>query len=416
MNNNQENTYNLEKYELNEPSIKEFVLRSPNKGKIYKGPNWRAYEKQSLGSIPRDREKILYQDRSSKNEFAFSSQIERFQEKNESEKYNFPGPGNYKVDFNEISKNHKKNPSISNKGYGSFASIKERWDTRTEFYSKFSPGPGSYKSENNKSIKDDNLKSKRYSKIYEKDREVMKKSIEKENLPGPGDYEPFTSDFYLKGISCPMSLFVSKVKRKLPYEEIPNISPGPGRYRINDSKDFDIIKDPNKTSYFFKDKTNKPENENSLEKIIYSPIIESLKKEIDYNKYKDISKNLNIKINLNSSPGPGDYEIKSPLGILKYDYSYKDKRIINQREIDYDKEKQKELEEINILKNARKEAFMPYFSPFDNIKNSANFVFKSKKPKIDEIKFNQVPGPSYYSPRLFERKSSFNINMDKKWF
>lgn len=404
--------YPLENYEI-EPVQKEFFLRSPKMGKIYRGPNWRAYEKQSLGSIPREKEKILYQDRSSKNEYAFSSQIERFQDKNDSEKYNYPGPGNYKVDYHETSKNHRKNPSISNKGFGGMASVKGRFDTLTDFYSKFSPGPGSFKTENNKSIKEHIDKSIRYSKIYDAEKHESKKD-KLIKSPGPADYEPFNSDFSIKGFSCPTSLFISKLKRQLPHEENPSISPGPGRYRINDSKDFEkYIKELNKTSHFFKDKQPKPET--SVESLIYSPIIENLKKEMDYSKFKNVSKNLNIKINLNSSPGPGEYELKSSLGKLKYDYSYKDSKIINQGEIDFDREKQKELEEINILKNARKEAFMPYISPFNKIKNSANYIFKSKLPKMEEHKLNHIPGPSYYSPRLFERKNSFNVNMDKKW-
>lgn len=409
---NQDQIYSLEKFDLNEPIQKEFFLRSPKRGKIYRGPNWRAFEKQSLGSIPRDKEKILYQDRSSKNEYAFCSQIGRFEEKNESEKYNFPGPGNYKFDYNECTKNHRKNPSMSTKGYGAMASNKGRFDTLTEFYQKFSPGPGSFKTEKSKTIQENVDKSKRYLKMYEAERNPIKKS-QFDKSPGPADYEPFTSDFYVKGFSSPTSLFLSKLQRKLPHEEFPSISPGPGRYRLNDSKDFDIIKDPNKTSHFFKEKPPKPEN--SVESVIYSPIIESLKKEMDYSKFKNVSKNLNIKVNINSSPGPGDYDIKSPLGKLKYDYSYKDSRIINQGEIDYDKEKQKELEELNVLKNARKEAFMPYVSPFNNLKNSANFVFKSKSPKMEDMKLNHIPGPSYYSPRMIERKNSFNVNMDKKW-
>jgi len=124
---------------------------------------------------------------------------------------------------------------------------------------------------------------------------------------------------------------------------------------------------------------------------------------------------LNLKFGKNSLPGPGEYNIKSDFGKLKYDYSYQNSLVMNEKERNKDKERQREMEQINVLKNVRKESFMPYFSPFKNLKNSANYVFSSKLPHIDYIKINPTPGPCFYEPSKIERKNSFNINLENKW-
>ena len=63
---------------LEEEVEQNFMLKSPPKGKIYRGPNWNAYNRESLGSIPRSSENILFRDKSHENKIAFSSQTGRF--------------------------------------------------------------------------------------------------------------------------------------------------------------------------------------------------------------------------------------------------------------------------------------------------------------------------------------------------
>ena len=128
---------------LEEEVEQNFVLKSPTKGKIYRGSNWNAYNRESLGSIPRSSENILFKDKSQENKIAFSSQTGRFNNRCESEKYAYPGPGKYtESNFQE---KLLKNPSHSNKGYGGFISTTDRFDSLREYYEKYLPGPTDYK-------------------------------------------------------------------------------------------------------------------------------------------------------------------------------------------------------------------------------------------------------------------------------
>ena len=77
---------------IEEETEQNFILRSPTKGRLYRGSNWNAYNRESLGSIPRSSENILFKDKSNENKVAFSSQVGRFTTRNQSEKYTYPGP------------------------------------------------------------------------------------------------------------------------------------------------------------------------------------------------------------------------------------------------------------------------------------------------------------------------------------
>jgi hypothetical protein len=82
----------------NSSNFKELnCLKSPRKGRIIKGSNWNAFNRQSLGSIPRKIENILFKDKSEQSIKAFLSQKVRFEDFNkiESVKYSYPGPGKY---------------------------------------------------------------------------------------------------------------------------------------------------------------------------------------------------------------------------------------------------------------------------------------------------------------------------------
>ena len=128
---------------LEEEVEQNFCLKSPPKGKLYRGSNWNAYNRESLGSIPRSSENILFKDKSQENKIAFSSQTGRFNNRSESEKYAYPGPGKYTE--SNLQEKFAKNPSHSNKGYGGFISNTDRFDSLREYYEKYLPGPTDYK-------------------------------------------------------------------------------------------------------------------------------------------------------------------------------------------------------------------------------------------------------------------------------
>ena len=80
---------------LNELGEK-FFRKTTHKGKLYKGPNWTAYNKENLGSIPRTVEKALVEDKKGMTKVGFSTQTERFFPKIDSAK-ECPGPGTYNI-------------------------------------------------------------------------------------------------------------------------------------------------------------------------------------------------------------------------------------------------------------------------------------------------------------------------------
>jgi hypothetical protein len=375
---------------LEEEVEQNFILKCPQKGKIYRGSNWNAYNRESLGSIPRASENILFKDKSKENRIGFSSQTGRFTNRTDSEKYAYPGPGKYtEPNLEEKTLKNLKNVSHSNKGYGGFISTTDRFDSLREYYEKFLPGPSDYKKDQN-FIENKVKNSKLFKSLYTFDEY---KSIKKtKDLPGPGYYNPIMPISLRKenNLNKENFYFQSKDKQRLPIENA-TFSPGPARYYINDGNNLNYTNDYHKTSYFFKDKVEKRE--------------EPADKYLVQKKYP-IRKLL---------PGPGQYEFKSDLGKLKYDYSNINKKIISDKDREKDIVREKELEEINLLKGIKKEAFMPYISPFENLKKSARSVFLSKSPRDDYLKINHNPGPGYYQPQKQENKVSFNWNSDKIW-
>ena len=56
----------------------EYFRKTAHRGKLFKGPNWTAYNKENLGSIPRTVEKALVEDKKGMTKVGFSTQTERF--------------------------------------------------------------------------------------------------------------------------------------------------------------------------------------------------------------------------------------------------------------------------------------------------------------------------------------------------
>ena len=52
-----------------------------SKGKVFKGSNWTAYNKENLGSIPQKIEKALIKDKKNTSKIGFSSTSKRFFQK-----------------------------------------------------------------------------------------------------------------------------------------------------------------------------------------------------------------------------------------------------------------------------------------------------------------------------------------------
>jgi hypothetical protein len=365
-----------------------FILKSPPRGKLYRGPNWNAFNRQSLGTIPRKSENILFQEKNSDTKKGFMSQVVRFEEYNklDSVKFAYPGPGKYSINEN-MDKTIISNPSISTKGYGTgFTSAFDRFDDPREYYEKYYPGPCEYK--NNKNAIQSNEKSnlKYKSLYYTNDSKSLKIS---KDIPGPGNYNPsIPSNLNKESEMKENYFFASKDKRFKNQLKTKDAYPliGPGRYF--NYTEF-TAKDPDKTSFFFKNNIVKPDD----------PIERHLK----------ISKVQKYKV-----PGPGEYNLRQELiDQSKFNYNMPRKPLIDEDEKNIEKYIENEIEHINLARNAS--ILPPENVIVKNDLKGSRSVFVSKSPKTIEYNKYHNPGPSYYHPQIWPKKISYNCNSEKTW-
>ena len=241
---------------LNE--VKEnFFRKTTYKGKLFKGPNWTAYNKENLGSIPRTVEKALVEDKKGMTKVGFSTQTERFFPKLDSAKQ-CPGPGTYNIsgdmDFTRTSTSF-----YSSKGFGNgFVSQSERFNDSSLYYSKYAPGPGDYQPQKRGSISDDINKMLLAKSLYtnKKTRSLKVKG----QSPGPGHYNPIMDTFDLKwkinkykGEDAVFQSVVPRFKKKKGVDV-----PGPGKYFKDEYYiDYNDKNKPKTMSYFFKNPSKK---------------------------------------------------------------------------------------------------------------------------------------------------------------
>jgi hypothetical protein len=353
-------TYNLtldESYQLKAP-----------KGKLHKGPNYTAYKRENLGSIPKTIENIIIDDKS-RTTYGFSTQSERFSSRSESVKNNFPGPGSYtKTKDFEFSVNSS---FYSSKGYGNLASTTERFSDRKDFYDMYLPGPGQYQLFNNTSLTNDIEKKLQYQSLYKDKAAISLK--EKINLPGPGYYNPILK--CKNNLVDPSHYFKSNENRFKVKSKGFNIAPG--KY-YNDN----LIKKSDVMSYYFKDKL--PVKENNLKK--FMNIDEST-----------------------GNPGPGSYDLRTRFG---NDY---EKVILYQKMKSDIKKVSKEDGVVKLKVDDKDEENVISGNPFAQPPKSS-YVFVSKSPKVFNIssKKKHIPGPAYYSPDKLGKKT-YNYNIENIW-
>jgi hypothetical protein len=235
-----------------------YLLRAPKKGKLLKGPNWTAYNRENLGTIPRKTEKVLIEDKTLKTKLGFTTQEERFTVKSHSVKNMFPGPGTYNKVKDKL---NLTSSSMSSRGYGNgFASQSERFDDPKFYYDKFYPGPGQYNIQSKVSLKNEIDHNIMYKSLYDK---TNVKSLKmKQERPGPGFYNPILlTTTEIKGT---LSSFKSNASRFI--RDTNSAYPGPGKYFREKNKLEAIPKSPkddikSKTlSYFFRKPSPKKED------------------------------------------------------------------------------------------------------------------------------------------------------------
>jgi hypothetical protein len=372
---------------LNEIDIN-LMNKTTTKGKLFKGPNWTAYNKENLGSIPQKIEKALIKDKKNTSKIGFSSTSKRFFQKKEKN----PGPGSYNI---SKAMTHTSTSFHSNKEFGnSFISKSDRFNNSSLFYSKYTPGPGEYEKENIGSLAYNVSKSLRGKSLYNsKKNQSMKKRL---LTPGPGHYN-IDNDFKWNKF-YKSSVFVSKVPRFKKKED--NKIPDPGKYY--------------KDEYFvdIKDKYN---NNDGKESFYFRKAKE---KQVDLLK--------KYKIQTEQKPNDAKFKLQNKKGkIYNIHNDLFNPFTLNKQDIFIHKTKTFTKEIPKKEDNEDKNKYLMTSSGLSNnfIDNSMEYIHKilhkNKKPDIfklnaprwkkDDNEFKN-PGPAYYHPKTQYKVLSFNRN------
>ena len=372
---------------LNEIDRDLFRKTTSTKGKIYKGQNWTAYNKENLGTIPQKMEKALLKDKKNTSKIGFSSTSQRFFQKNEKN----PGPGSYNI-RNNLSLTSTSFNSSKNNG-NSFISKSDRFNNSSLFYSKFTPGPGEYEKEKFGTLAYNVTKSLRGKSLYQtkKNQSIKKRLL----TPGPGHYN-IDNDFKWNQF-YKSSVFVSKVPRFKKTED--NKIPDPGKYCKDEY--FVDIKDKNnnykdQVSYYFRKAKEKQ--------------VDLLKKY----KIKTEQKPEDAKFKLQNKKGRiynVNDNIFNPFILNKQDiYKIKNKSFTKEiSKKDNNEDNDKYLMTSRGLSNNVIDS-MEYIHKILH-KNKKPDIFKLNAPrwKKDDNEFKN-PGPAYYNPKTQYKVLSFNRN------
>lgn len=162
----------------------DFVLRQPRKGKIIKGTYHNAYNRESLGSIPRKTENVLFRDNLCPNKLGFNSQSIRFGNNNTSNEVLFTNENNNSSKDNK--QTSQGSPSFSSKGYcNGFVSKTDRFPiSYSEYENKYLPGPGEHKI-NKHTISNIIKNSNNYKSLFKNNSPGRVNNYE---TPGVGEY------------------------------------------------------------------------------------------------------------------------------------------------------------------------------------------------------------------------------------
>lgn len=372
--------------------------KTTKKGKLFKGPNWTAYNKENLGSIPRQIEKSLVEDKKSMTKIGFSTQTERFFSKDKTNKNN-PGPGSYNLsgdmDFTRTSSSF-----YSSKGFGNgFVSSTERFDDTKYYYCKYAPGPGEYRPEENRTLAND-VKNSILGKSLYTNKKTHSLKVKRE-YPGPGSYNPIYNTFEQKKYQKmkPDAVFKSHVAR---FKSGKNANyPGPGKYFKDDfSADFND-KRPQSQSYFFRHP--QPKKVDQLKKFD----IKTTQDKEDA-RFRLCDKKGRI---INSQQPEFDFLSTYKSGTINpFAITRKDLYKLRNKTFMKDEPKQSKTSFVVANGGVESDQGMEYIHKILHKPQKPDlFELNSPRWKKNELEF-KVPGPAYYHPRVPQKVLSFNRN------
>lgn len=386
--------------------------KPPKRGKLFKGPNWTAYTKENLGSIPCSIEKSLISDNKGSPRVGFSTQSDRFFPPQNLSKTRNPGPGSYNIENNTT---RTTTSFHSCKGLGNgFISTSNRFNTTNLYYGKYTPGPGSYSPENTTNIQHNITKSMLSQSLY-----TNKKTYSlqrKKQTPGPGHYTPLGNTFdYMNSFIHPLqedSNFKSTVNRFASTNGV-SANPGPGKYFKDEMYvDYNDKSKQVVNSYYFMNPVQKRIGEDDIMEM-YDIKTKQMKEDVTF-KLRD--KKGKVVCN-------GEYEL---LG--NNNNRYVNDNVVGLTKKDLFKLRNKTFIKDNAVNDVRKQKgrMMVINGKVDDDNNKerdCNSVEKStgKGNKKDLFELNRprwkknamefkVPGPAYYHPCLQQKMRSFNKN------
>lgn len=369
-------------------------LKTNKKGKLFRGPNWTAYNKSNLGSIPRRVEKNIIEDTKSQAKMAFTTSSERFRDIEQIIKN--PGPGSYEVS-RPLDYTRTTSSFHSTKGFGNgFVSNSDRFDTNQLYYGKYLPGPGEYTNDSKGTLAYKVMTSQFGKNLFCSQK--TKSLLIKQSTPGPGYYNPmFSSTNNHFSDSKKSFFFSSDIKR---FQKIDKKKyPGPGYYFL-DLSESNQIKCLNKESHFFK--TKSIEEEDLLAKLD----IKTTQSKDDV-KYKLVEKKGKI---VNCIQNGTNYQFDNDKTLMpaKELFKIEANSIIKNQNLD-------QQPNANLLKIRSARIDNDKERGYDYIHK---ILKKEKKPDLFELsparwekkEEFKMPGPAYYRPKIPNAKLSFNRN------
>lgn len=379
-------------------SAEGFFLKTNKKGKLFRGPNWTAYNKSNLGSIPRRVEKNIIEDTNVQAKMAFTTSSERFCDF--AQKIKNPGPGSY-----EISKPFDSTRTTSSlhstKGFGNgFVSSAERFDDNLLYYGKYLPGPGEYCNDSKGTLAYKVMTSPHGKNLF--NTKKTKSLAVKHLTPGPGYYSPLLdpTNHYLSEtekssfFECNINRFQKKDKKKYP---------GPGYY-FWDLSNTNTIKNPAKNSYFFKSKSI--EKEDPLTKLDIKTI--QVRGDV---RYKLVEKKGKI-VNCVQSGMNNQYdEAEKRIMTTKELFRFKNKPMPKSKNKDLPDVKPLEIRSANAIIDDKDKGY-EYIHKILQKENKPD-LFELSPPRWQQKEEFKVPGPAYYRPRIQNPKLSFNKNSNQ---
>ena len=361
----------------NKPQPKQLSLTKPNPFLFKNHKHSSAYNKNSFGSIPSNIFTLLYFDKTLDNKLGFNSKSVRFEQiKSHNERQPTP-----QIQKHTTPPKNNFNPSKS-------PYEKSRADYMLNFDQLASPGPGYYHNYYNKD--DLPLRNKlnfRYQSMFNTDTNSPRNHIcPKKSNPnlGPGSYN-CENGYNSLSTSMNPKVYISNVPRKEASDKQSSPRVGPGSYNLI----YEYKKDNKKNC-----NVNLQGNKNIQSK---SELIQQIKKAISDD--------------INSSPGPGSYNICQEN--FKTKFNPKKYNGIQHKKLKDIKEEIKEQHKL-LSKDEMKDKHLNknISNTNENIdkrkgNNALSFKHSSKRDfsYIDPYK-KHVPGPCYYEQDAFtlERK------------